>query len=73
MDFVIEDADGSLIGIEVKSGATVLSEHFRGLRSLQQVAGNRFVRGIVLYWGERTLPFGEGLWAQPISALWTAA
>lgn len=70
VDFVVEDADGALIGIEVKASATVHSEHFRGLRSLQKVAGNRFVCGIVLYWGEHTLPFGEGLWAQPISALW---
>jgi len=70
VDFVIEDATGALIGVEVKASATVHSEHFKGLRSLQQVAGNRFVRGIVLYWGEKTLPFGEGLWAQPISALW---
>lgn len=72
VDFVIEDAQSALVGIEVKSGATVHSEHFKGLRSLQKLAGNRFVCGIVLYRGEHTLPFGEGLWAQPISALWTA-
>jgi len=73
VDFVIEDAQGALVGIEVKSGATVHSEHFKGLRSLQRAAGNRFACGIVLYGGEHTLPFGEGLWAQPISALWAAA
>ncbi|GIV17248.1 MAG: hypothetical protein KatS3mg022_2683 [Armatimonadota bacterium] len=71
VDFVIEDSQSALVGIEVKSGATVHSEHFKRLRSLQKLAGNRFVCGIVLYRGEHTLPFGEGLWAQPISALWT--
>ncbi len=27
---------------------------------------------VVLYTGTHTLPFGERLWAQPISALWEA-
>ncbi len=71
VDFVIEDADGTLVGVEVKASATVTAEHFKGLRLLQSVAGDRFRAGFVLYWGERTLPFGEGLWAQPVSALWS--
>ncbi|MEJ5253467.1 MAG: hypothetical protein HPY54_16485 [Chthonomonadetes bacterium] len=45
-------------------------KHFKGLRTLQQMVGTRLRAGIVLYWGEHMLPFGEGLWAQPISALW---
>jgi len=49
---------------------TVAASHFRGLRTLQSLVGNRVRRGIVLYWGEQTVPFGEGLWAQPVSALW---
>lgn len=70
VDFVVEDADGKLVGVEVKASATVSAEHFKGLRTLQQMVGTRLRAGIVLYWGEHLLPFGEGLWAQPISALW---
>lgn len=57
-------------GVEVKAGATVRSSDFRGLRQLQRALGDRFVRGVVLYDGERALPFGEGLAAVPLSALW---
>lgn len=57
-------------GIEIKAGATVRSSDFRGLRQLQRALGERFVRGVVLYDGERALPFGEGLAAVPLSALW---
>jgi hypothetical protein len=35
------------------------------------VQTKRLVAGAILYAGERTLPFGEGLWALPLSALWT--
>lgn len=37
---------------------------FRGL------VGRDFVRGVVLYNGERALPFGNRLVAMPVSALW---
>lgn len=45
---------------------------FRALRYLQQRQSDRFMTGVVPYFGEATLPFGPGLWAMPISALWTA-
>jgi predicted AAA+ superfamily ATPase len=70
VDFLIEAADGTLVGVEVKASATVTPEHFKGLRTLRSLVGNRLRRGIVLYWGEQTVPFGDGLWAQPVSALW---
>ncbi|MCL6475416.1 MAG: ATP-binding protein [Firmicutes bacterium] len=70
VDFLIEAADGTLVGVEVKASATVNASHFKGLRTLQSLVGNSLRRGIVLYWGEQTVPFGEGLWAQPVSALW---
>jgi predicted AAA+ superfamily ATPase len=72
VDFVLENERGQLVGVEVKAGATVSADDFRGLRALQQAAGERFVRGVVLYRGEHSLPFGERLWAMPISALWSA-
>lgn len=70
VDAVIETPDGRVIGIEVKSGATVRSEDLAGLRNLASQAGDRFVAGYVLYTGQQTLPFGEKLRAVPMDALW---
>lgn len=43
---------------------------FRGLRKLKQAAGKQFAKGIVLYDGEISASFGEGLYAVPIRRLW---
>lgn len=72
VDFVIEDAQGGIVGIEVKSAATVGGSDFAGLRQLATLTGGRFIAGLVLYDGDLTLPFGPGLWAVPLSTLWRA-
>ena len=51
VDLVLERRGGALVGIEVKSTATVTAADFKGLRALAQIAGRRFRRGIV--WRER--------------------
>lgn len=71
VDVVIERADGSIVGVEVKSAATAASGDFRGLAYLREKLGPRFVRGVVLYTGARSLPFGDRLSAVPISSLWS--
>lgn len=71
VDVVLETPDGRIAGIEVKAGATVRSEDFKGLRYLQDKAGERFVSGVVLYTGSQPLPFGQDLWALPMSSLWS--
>jgi predicted AAA+ superfamily ATPase len=70
VDFVLEKPDGSIWGIEVKSGGQVSAQDFKGLRMLAGVAGASFRGGIVVYGGEEVLPFGEGLWAVPFRVLW---
>lgn len=69
VDFVLEDALRQVIGVEVKAAATVLPQDFKGLKRLQAQAGDSFVSGIVLYDGAHALPFGDRLWAVPLSAL----
>lgn len=69
VDIVLEDAEGRIVGIEIKSSETIHAGDFKGLKNLQEVAGKKFVRGIVLYPGQR-LPFGKDLYALPISSLW---
>lgn len=73
VDFVIENAQGAVVGVEVKSAATVSGSDFAGLRHLASLTANRFGAGLILYDGELTLPFGPKLWAIPISTLWQAA
>ncbi len=70
VDLVMERGPHQLVGIEVKAASTVTKSDFAGLRRLRTVAGDRFVAGIVLYDGDVSLPFGDGLRAVPISRLW---
>ncbi len=61
-----------MAGIEDKAAATVTAADFRGMHKLKQAAGKRFKAGVVLYAGETTAPFGDGLYAVPIRRLWEA-
>ncbi|MBL9140822.1 MAG: DUF4143 domain-containing protein, partial [Phycisphaerae bacterium] len=70
VDIVLEHSGSRLSGVEVKASSTVHSTDFRGLRRLREASGKRFVCGVVLYDGEVTVGFGDGLFAVPISALW---
>jgi uncharacterized protein len=69
VDVVVESA-GRLAGIEVKAAATVTGDDFKGLRKLQDAAQKSFAAGVVLYDGDAVVPFGNKLYAVPISRLW---
>jgi predicted AAA+ superfamily ATPase len=71
VDVVIEDAEGRLVGLEVKAAATVTADDFGGLRKLAAASGKRFAAGYVLYDHDKVVPFGDRMFAVPISALWT--
>jgi predicted AAA+ superfamily ATPase len=71
VDVVLESA-GLLAGVEVKATATVTGDDFRGLRKLQDAAQKDFAAGVVLYDGDAVVPFGNKLYAVPISSLWEA-
>jgi predicted AAA+ superfamily ATPase len=70
VDIVLERRGHQVAGVEVKASATVTAADFRGLRKLQDATGTRFAGGVVLYDGETSAGFGEGLYAVPIRALW---
>ena len=70
VDVVLECGPGRVAGVEVKAAATVTAADFRGLRKLREAAGERFAAGVVLYDGETTSSFGNGLHAVPIRTLW---
>lgn len=70
IDFLLEAEDGALVGIEVKAGSAARSDDFGAMEWFRDHAakGRRFT-GIVLYSGDRTWRFGDGLYAVPLGAL----
>jgi predicted AAA+ superfamily ATPase len=70
VDLVLEDQAGRVVGLEVKASATPSSADFKGLRALAECAGEKFVRGIVLYTGKEVVPFAKNLTAVPLPAIW---
>lgn len=70
VDVVIERNDGALIGVEVKAGATVNEQDFKGMHKLAAASGGDFKLGVVVYDGDKTLRFGESFFAAPISCVW---
>jgi len=73
IDFVLEGEDGRVAAIEVKASRSVEAGDFRRFDQLRETLGPRFVRGVVLYTGERALQFGDRLEAWPLSFLWGEA
>jgi len=71
IDFILEKRNGDLIGLEVKAKENITPHDFSLLKELQSLTGKSFKKGIVLYGGEKILPFGKNLYAMPIEALWS--
>ena len=77
VDIVVEDSrDGSVVGIEVKSGSRIPSKDRRGLRILRDALGDRLTAGVVFYTGPHSIRYkgpDAGIIALPIDRLWTGA
>jgi hypothetical protein len=70
VDLVLEKPSGEIACVEIKHSAQVAPKHFRGLKALKEEVGDKFRSGVVLYGGTEVVPFGEDLFAVPVSALW---
>ena len=70
MDCVLENARGDIFAVEVKASATISPKDFKALQHLRESEKDRFKMGVLLYDGDRVMPFGEKLYAVPIYALW---
>jgi len=68
VDIIIEQGR-QLAGIEIKAAATVTKNDFKGLNKLKDTCGKQFAAGVVFYDGNCIVPFGEKLFAVPISLL----
>lgn len=72
VDIVLENRRGEVVGIEVKSSATVSSSDFSGMRKLAEACGDKFIQGLVLYDHDQIVPFAENMFAAPLSSLWSS-
>ncbi len=70
VDIVIEDESGGVVGLEIKSSATVRPADFAGMRKLAGAAGKNFRLGVVLHDGDAVIGFGDRLFAAPLACLW---
>ena len=72
IDFVLDNGKG-LVLLEVKAAHSVTPTDFRHIRHFIEQNPGRVVQGMMLYAGERALPFGEcdgvGLWAVPLGMM----
>ncbi len=69
VDFVLQRRNGQLVGIEVKAAVKLSSDDVKGIVDLAATAGKRFHAGVILYQGSAVVPFGERLWALPVTSL----
>jgi predicted AAA+ superfamily ATPase len=72
VDFVIESHAGDIVALEVKSGSNLKKEHFKGLVALAKTMKNRRFKGIILYSGDKILPYRVEeyqFWAIPLKVL----
>jgi predicted AAA+ superfamily ATPase len=70
VDVILEDRRGRCVAIEVKSTSSVGGRDVSGIRLFSEVAGDKFVRGLVLYTGRDVVPFAHNIHAVPAGALW---
>ena len=70
VDFVLEKPNGNLWAIEVKNSNSVSAKDFNGIKLFEEITGEDFKGGIVLYSGKDAVPFGKNLWAVPHHILW---
>lgn len=71
VDIVLENRRGEIVGVEVKSSATVSAADFSGMRKLADACGKKFVQGLVLYDHDQVVPFADNMFAAPLSCLWS--
>jgi len=70
VDFVIENKDGKIIGVEVKLDGTINEKDWANMNALRETVGNRFTKGVIIYTGTEIMPVSRNIWAVPVNYLW---
>lgn len=73
IDFLLEDAEGTVVPVSVSNSLAPGSGEFAGIDAFRRRHPRAFRRGIVLYPGDRVRPLSESRWAVPFSVLWLVA
>lgn len=73
VDFILENAEGKIVAIEIKASKTLGDRDLSALKAIAGTIGKKFHRGILLYMGDETIPFGPNLFAMPLQTLWHPA
>jgi len=69
VDFVLESNSGDVVALEIKSGTNLKTEHFKGLLALADTIKDKNFKGIILYGGDKILPYKiekYQFWAIPL-------
>jgi predicted AAA+ superfamily ATPase len=69
VDIVLEDRAGCVAAVEVKLAADVALSDVKGLVSLREALGSRFVRGVVVCTGREVVPMGDRIFAVPLGMM----
>lgn len=70
VDILIESGDGNVVALEVKASSTVRPQQLKGLKTLREKLGERFLAGIILNTATEGHALGDRLGSLPIAALW---
>jgi predicted AAA+ superfamily ATPase len=70
VDFILENMDRKIVGIEVKSSTTIRASDAAGLNYLATNFAKQFHKGFILYCGNKIVPLAKDIWCLPVSALW---
>jgi predicted AAA+ superfamily ATPase len=71
VDYVIEFEDGRVLAFEVKANERVAGADLKGLRTLRDALGDRFIAGVALSTGLRSFTYEDRIHIMPIDRLWT--
>jgi predicted AAA+ superfamily ATPase len=72
IDFIVEDRNGRIACVEIKSGSAISKDDFKHIVWLKNnIVKNNKIISIILYSGENTVSFGDDLIATPIATLWS--
>ncbi|MEV4706640.1 ATP-binding protein [Actinoplanes sp. NPDC049316] len=71
VDYVIEFDDGRVLAFEVKANERVAGADLKGLRTLRDTLGDRFIAGVALSTGMRSFTYEDRIHIMPVDRLWT--
>jgi predicted AAA+ superfamily ATPase len=71
VDYVVEFDDGRVLAFEVKANERVAGPDLKGLRTLRDTLGERFIAGVALSTGQRSFTYEDRIHIMPVDRLWT--